>query len=80
MEKETFLQVSGNFWKKGGLVVSSRGGSEGIGTLWDDKTFELIKSKHFLHWILAKLVHKVSNIQVSVFNIYVHALYVEKKY
>ena len=33
MEKEAFLQVSGNFWKKGGLAVSSRGASGGIGTL-----------------------------------------------
>ena len=37
MEKEAFLQVSANFWKKGGrTVVSSRGASRGIGTLWDD--------------------------------------------
>ena len=63
MEKEAFLQVSGNFWKKGGgLPVSSRGASGGIGMLWDDKKVELIESKHCLHWILTKLLHKDSNI------------------
>ena len=80
MEKQAFLQVSGNFWKKGGgLAVSSRGASGGIGTLWDDQKFELSETKHCLHWILTKLLHKESNIQVSLFNIYVPALYAEKK-
>ena len=58
MEKEAFIQVSGNFWKKRGLVVSSRGSSIGIGTLWDDQKFELIETKHCLHWILTKLLCK----------------------
>ena len=80
MEKEAFLQVSGKFWKKwGGLIVSSRGASGGIGTLWDDKKFDLIESKHYLHWILTKLLHKDSNTQVSLFNIYVPFLYAEFK-
>ena len=80
MEKEAFLQVSGNFYKKGrGLAVSSKGAYGGIGTLWDDHKFELIESKHFLHWILTKLLHKDSNIQVCLFNIYVPSLYAEKR-
>ena len=80
MEKEAFLQVSGKFWKKGGgITVSSRGASEGIGTLWDVQKFELIKSKQSLHQILTKLLHKYSNTQVSLFNIYALALYYEKK-
>ena len=63
MEKEAFLQASGKFWKKGGgLAVSSRGASRGIGTLWDDHKFELIETKHYLHWILTKLLNKESNI------------------
>ena len=34
LEKETFMRVSGKFWNKGGgLVVSLRGASGGIGTL-----------------------------------------------
>ena len=50
LEKETFLQLSKKNWKKGGgLAVSSRGGSGGIGALWDDQKFELIESKHYTH-------------------------------
>ena len=80
MEKDMFLQVSANFWKKGGRsAVSSSGASRGIGTLWDDQKFELIESKHCLRCILTKLLHKDSNIQVSLFNIYVPAMYAEKK-
>ena len=80
MEKEAFLQVSANFWEKGGgLAVSSRGASGGIGTLWDVQKFELIESKHCSHWIVTTLLHKEFNIQVRLFNIYVHALYAGKK-
>ena len=55
------------------------GASGGIGMILDDRKFELIESKHCLHWILTKLLYKDSNIHVSHFNIYVPALYVEKK-
>ena len=80
MEKETFLQLSKKNWKKGGgLVVSSRGASGGIGTLWDVHKFDLIESKHCIHWILTKLLHKDSNTLVSLFNIYVPTLYDGKK-
>ena len=47
--------------------------------LWDVKKYELIESKQSLHWILTKLLHKDSNTQVSLFNIYAPALYSEKK-
>ena len=81
MEKETFLQLSKKNWKKGGgLAVSSRGGSGGIGALWDDQKFELIESKHHIHWILTKLMHKETNVQLSLFNIYVPIIFAEKKY
>ena len=80
MEKEELLQVSGKFWNKGGgLAVSSRGASKEIITQWDDHKFGLIESKYYLHWIPTKLLHKDSNIQVTLFNIYVPAMYAEKK-
>ena len=57
MEKDMFLQVSANFWKKGGRsAVSSSGASRGIGTLWDDQKFELVEAKHSPHWILTTLL------------------------
>ena len=80
MEKDTFLQVSANFWKKGGrTTVISRGASGGIGTLWDDKKYDLVETKHSPHWILTTLLQKDSNTQVRLFNIYVHAAYAGKK-
>ena len=80
MEKEAFLQVSEKLWNKGGcLTVSLRGAFGEIGTLWDVQKFELIESKQSLHWILTKLLHKDSNTQVSLFNIYSPALYAGKK-
>ena len=80
LEKETFLQLSKKIWKKGGgLAIISRGSSGGIGTLWDDQKFELIESKHHIHCILTKLLHKETNIQVILFNIYVPVIFVENK-
>ena len=56
LEKDMFLQVSANFWKKGGrTTVSSRGASEGIDTLWDDQKYDLVDTKHSPHWILTTL-------------------------
>ena len=50
MEEVTFLHVSQKFWKKGGKVaISSRGASGGIGTLWDDKKFEVVEIKYSLN-------------------------------
>ena len=76
MEKEVFLQVSRKFWNKGGgLAVSSRGASGGIGMLWNTQKFELIETNQSTYWILTKLLHKDSNIQVSLFNIYAPVMY-----
>ena len=62
MEKEEFLQVSTNFWKKGGrTAVSSRGALRGIGTLWDDQKFDIVDIKHSPHWILTTLLQKDFN-------------------
>ena len=63
MEKETFLQLSKEFWERGGgIAVSSRGASGGIGTLWDEHKFELIESKQYIHRIYTMLLHKETNI------------------
>ena len=63
MEKDTFVQLSANFWKKGGITaISSRGASGGIGALWDDQKYDLVETKHSPHWILTTLLQKDSNI------------------
>ena len=77
MEEAAFLQVSKKFWnKKGTAAFSSRGASEGIGTLWDDKKFEVVDIKNNTHWILTLLRQKDSNTMVSIFNIYAPNSYV----
>ena len=59
MEKDTFLHVSENFWKKGGrTAVSSREASEGIGTLWDVHKYDLVETNHSPHWIITTLLQK----------------------
>ena len=80
MEKDTFHQVSANFWKKGGrTTVISRGASRGIGTLLDDQKYDLVDIKHIPHQIPTTLLQKESNTQVRLFNIYVLVAYAEEK-
>ena len=79
MEEAAFLQVSKKFWKKKGIAaLSSRGASGGIGTLWDNKKFEVVDIKNSIHWILTLIRKKDSNTLVSIFNIYAPNSYVEK--
>ena len=80
MEKDTFLQISAKFWKKGGrTALNSRDSSGGIGTLWDDQKYDLVEIKQSQHWILSTLMQKDSNIQVRLFNIYVPTTYAENQ-
>ena len=80
MEEACFLQSAPFFWKFcEGLAVSARGASGEIGTLWRKDVFDLIHSVSNTHWILSILLHKDSRIQLSLFNIYVPVLYMEKK-
>ena len=53
MEEAAFLHVSLKFRKKRDkAAISSRGTSGGIGTLWDDKKFEVVNIKYNSCWIL----------------------------
>ena len=80
MEEATFLQVSIKFWKKRGrAAISSRGASGGIGTLWDDRKFEVVDVKYNSCWILTLLRQKDTNTVVRIFNIYAPNSYAEKK-
>ena len=80
MEEAAFLQVSTKFWKKQGkAVISSRGASGGIGTLWDDKKFEAIDIKYSSNWILTLLRQKDTNTLVRISNIYAPNSYADKK-
>ena len=71
MDEAAFLHVSLKFWKKRGkAAISSRGASRGIGTLWDDKKFEVVDIKYSSYWILTLLRQKETNTLVRFFNIY----------
>ena len=71
MEEDAFLQLSKIFWKyKKKAAVSSRGASGGIGTMWNDKEFDVVDIKYSTHWILTQLRQKASNSLVSIFNVY----------
>ena len=80
MEEATFLHVSQKFWKKRGkAAISSRGTSEGIRTLWDDKKFEAVDIKYNSCCILTLLRKKDTNILVRIFNLYAPNSYAEKR-
>jgi exonuclease III len=80
LEESEFLQTSARLWEKGaGAMVSVRGASGGIGSLWNSSTLEILKIENYTQWILTILLHKESGIQVSIFNLYVLVLPEEKK-
>ena len=80
MEEAACLHVSLKFWKKRGkAAISSRGASEGIGTLWDDKKFKAVAIKYSPNWILTLLRHIDTNILVRIFNLYAPNSYAEKR-
>ena len=72
LEENEFLQRSKKFWNKGGvLVVSTRGASGGLGTLWNSSKVRLIEKKEHAHWLLTKLQHQDSMDTFSLFNVYI---------
>ena len=80
MEEECFLQSAPLFWKYGeGLASSAKGTYGDLGTLWKKYSFDLFHSNSNTHWILSILLHKYSGIHLSLFNIYVPILLMEKK-
>ena len=80
MEETAILQVGKKFWKKGpGIANNSRGASRGIATFWDSTLYDLEAEECELHWVFTKLIHKPSGRMVSLFNLYVPVLVLEKK-
>ena len=80
MEESATLHAGNNFWKKGpGIGNNSRGASGGIATFWDASLYEIEHENRTLHWVFTKLIHKSSGQIVSLFNLYVPAVYSEKK-
>eukprot|EP00253_Pinus_taeda_P035614 PITA_35614 len=80
IEGQSLLDTSRLKWNKNsGKAVSARGTSGGLATLWSDSTFQLNKYHETQHWIYTKLMHKVSKLNVSLFNLYVPVNYAKKR-
>jgi len=71
MEGKDFLQVSKKFWKKGGgLTISARGASGGLGSLWNSSKYSLITETQNDHWLYLKLQLLDTKEVISLFNVY----------
>jgi exonuclease III len=80
MEDKDFLQISKKFWNKGGgQVVSARGASGGLGTLWNINKYSLVTEILNTHWLFLKLQHLDTKEVFSLFNVYVPVNAGEKK-
>ena len=80
IEGHSLLDTSRLKWNKNtGKAVSARGTSGGLATLWLDSTFQLNKYHETQHRIYTELTHKVSKLNVSLFNLYVLVNYAEKR-
>jgi ribonuclease HI/exonuclease III len=80
MEGKDFLQVSKKFWKKGGgLAVSARGASGGLGSLWNNSKYSLITQILNDHWLYLKLQLLDTKEVISLFNVYALVNAGEKK-
>jgi len=67
-------------WKKSeGQVVSARGASGGLGTIWNVKKFKKIREVKNTHWLYTKLQHLESGMIFSLFNLYAPISAGEKK-
>ena len=53
---------------------------QGLETPWSDEEFSLESSFETQHWIYTELHHITSKITLSLFNLYVPVLQLEKKY
>ena len=61
LEETAILQAGKKFWKKGpGITNNSRGASGGISTFRDSTLYDLEVEECALHWVFAKLIHKLS--------------------
>ena len=70
IEDEALLSISRNKKdKKVGIVVSARGTSGGLATLWSEENFLLQSSHSTHHWIFSKLRHLLSKTTISLFNL-----------
>ena len=72
LEENLFHQNNKSYQNKGGTkVVSARGESGGLGTLWNASKFNMVAEKKNVHWLFTKFQHQDSKEVFSIFNVYV---------
>ena len=70
IKEREFLHKSKWFWGKGGgIIVSSRSTSRGLGILWDETCFEKIIVKLNWNWIFGQFLQLHTKEIVNLFNI-----------
>ena len=80
IQENYLLSISRSKWNKNArVVVSARGTSGGLATLWYDDKFILNSLYVTQHWIFTELQHISSKIVISLFNLYVSIYFLEKK-
>ena len=80
IEDESLLLLSKTKWKLNvGKVVSARGTSGGLATLWSDEKFQLNRWFATQHWIFTDLYHISSKISLALFDLYIPVNFNEKK-
>ena len=63
MEEQSFLKVAHSYWFNAQcIVVSSRGASGGLETLWDQSKVELVSVVTTTHWIFTEILFKETNL------------------
>ena len=71
LEDSVFLQISKKLWfKSEARVVSTRGASGGIGTIWKDNKFTVISEASHTHWLLLKIQNLNTKETHYIFNVY----------
>eukprot|EP00253_Pinus_taeda_P003178 PITA_03178 len=81
MEDYAFLQIGKKLWKKSeGQVLSARGASGGLGTIWNANKFIKIREAKNTQWLFTKLQHLESDMILSLFNVYAPVSIGEKKH
>ena len=80
IEEEALLLLSKSKWNlKAGKVVSARGTSGDLATLWSSENFQLKRWFATQHQIFTDLFHFSNKLSLALFNLYVPVNFNEKK-
>ena len=80
IKAETLLDLSSIKWKLNSVKdVSARGSLGGLATFQSEEMFQLVSYFETQHWIYTELFDKLNKTSISLFNLYIHVHFLEKK-